>query len=447
MQQQWTQEQAGAAQQQQYGQWGAQQQQWPAQQQQQWAPQKQSWTPEAQQALALQLIQALTQKVGLVPQLKPEEPHPAAAYYVGPTPAAQPPLPTDPSVWQQHAGQEAPPPLPTEPPDLTAPPLPTEQSSAAYDPYAQQQHFQQGAYQQMGQPQQYQAMQQQYQFQQFQQQQQQAYMAQQYGYGQQQQQGYGQGQQPGMQMPHAGGPGFISQPYPNQYGGMQPTSDGPLHGDLPPHLLPPDQFRGGPEVGPLSAAASASPGSIVSRAKQSLQPLASYTLDQEGPFRQEPSPRLAHEFDGPRTEAEAPHGAHLGAEGGMGMGGRRGSGGDVGRPPSMEAAAAVKQHLVALRAAVDAATLLRAPGRYARPARVLLVLRGLPGSGKSHLARRVSGRGSRMGVGIRAWAGWVGAHAGHGLHAYGGPAGGKSGLAGLMTREGQQGVQSGHVFG
>ncbi len=38
---------------------------------------------------------------------------------------------------------------------------------------------------------------------------------------------------------------------------------------------------------------------------------------------------------------------------------------------------------------VDARTLLRPPGRESRPRRILIILRGLPGSGKSHLARLV----------------------------------------------------------
>lgn len=33
--------------------------------------------------------------------------------------------------------------------------------------------------------------------------------------------------------------------------------------------------------------------------------------------------------------------------------------------------------------------LLLPPGRYGRPAKLLLILRGLPGSGKSHVARLI----------------------------------------------------------
>lgn len=51
--------------------------------------------------------------------------------------------------------------------------------------------------------------------------------------------------------------------------------------------------------------------------------------------------------------------------------------------------AAAKQRIEALRTVVDVQTLLRAPGRAARPARILIVLRGLPGSGKSFLAKKL----------------------------------------------------------
>jgi YLP motif-containing protein 1 len=56
---------------------------------------------------------------------------------------------------------------------------------------------------------------------------------------------------------------------------------------------------------------------------------------------------------------------------------------------SSEAAAQLKQSLEALRTLVDITTLLRRPGRMSRPPRIFIVLRGLPGSGKSHLARKI----------------------------------------------------------
>jgi predicted kinase len=36
--------------------------------------------------------------------------------------------------------------------------------------------------------------------------------------------------------------------------------------------------------------------------------------------------------------------------------------------------------------------LLLPPGRYGRPSKIVVILRGLPGSGKSHLARSIKVR-------------------------------------------------------
>lgn len=51
--------------------------------------------------------------------------------------------------------------------------------------------------------------------------------------------------------------------------------------------------------------------------------------------------------------------------------------------------AEAKKRLAALQRVVDAVSLMRRPGRLSRPPKMLVVLRGLPGSGRSHLARRL----------------------------------------------------------
>jgi YLP motif-containing protein 1 len=56
-------------------------------------------------------------------------------------------------------------------------------------------------------------------------------------------------------------------------------------------------------------------------------------------------------------------------------------------PTAAPAPEAAQQPVVQQK--VQLRSLLLRPGRHKRPPRLLLVLRGLPGSGKSHLARKI----------------------------------------------------------
>ncbi|GAX78560.1 hypothetical protein CEUSTIGMA_g6000.t1 [Chlamydomonas eustigma] len=58
-------------------------------------------------------------------------------------------------------------------------------------------------------------------------------------------------------------------------------------------------------------------------------------------------------------------------------------------PGREEAAAAAVAVLKAKHVVIDARKLIKAPGRDSRPKRILIILRGLPGSGKSHIAKLV----------------------------------------------------------
>ena len=60
------------------------------------------------------------------------------------------------------------------------------------------------------------------------------------------------------------------------------------------------------------------------------------------------------------------------------------------QPPSDEAAPASQPVQEApAKAVTDAASIFHKPGRASRPKRVAIVLRGLPGSGKSYTAKKL----------------------------------------------------------